>query len=77
MRTGRSLTVCQSLLPGGVYVAGGVYLPGGMYLPGGYLPWGCTCPGGVLARGGVPTQGVCSGGVHWGTAPCEQNHTHL
>ena len=49
MRTGRSLTICRSLLPGG----GGVYLvlgevgvlsPGGVYLvPGGYLVLGgCT-----------------------------------
>ena len=39
MRTGRSLTVCQSLLPEGVYlVPGGVLSPRGVYLvPGVYL----------------------------------------
>ena len=51
MRTGRSLTVCRSLLPGGYLVPVGVYLvlggvlsPRGVYLvPGGVLsPRGCT-----------------------------------
>ena len=65
MRTGRSLTVCCSLLP-----RGGVCLPGGFSLPGGVSAWsggvlparGCLPgPGGVSAwsRGGSP----CRGGV--------------
>ena len=46
MRTGRSLTVCRSLLPGG----------------GGSVPRGCLLPGGVSALGGLLPAGVCSGG---------------
>ena len=82
MRTGRSLTVCRSLLPGG---------GGGVPAQGGTCPGGCTCPegvvparrgvylpGGVPARGvylprGVPAQrgGTCPGGVYVprGSAP--------
>ena len=67
MRTGRSLTVCWRLLPGGcacrgVYLPGGVpaqggTCPGGVYLPGGYLPWGVPARGvGVSGLGGW---GVC------------------
>ena len=56
MRTGRSLTVCCSLLPGGV---GGVSAPGGFSLPGG----GGDClsaprGGSSLLRGGLPARGV-------------------
>ena len=65
MRTGRSLTVCRSLLPGGVYlVPGGVLSPRGVLSPGGSDPggcltWGVSDPGGVsdlgsLLRGGLP-----------------------
>ena len=54
MRTGRSLTVCRSLLPGG-----GVCFPGGL-LPGG----GCLLLGGVCSQGMSALGGVCSGG--WG-----------
>ena len=45
MRTGRSLTICRSLLPGGVYLVPGVYLVWGVYLvPGGgeLSPGVCT-----------------------------------
>ena len=36
MHTGRSLTICRSLLPGGGYlVPGGVLSPGGVSDPGG------------------------------------------
>ena len=59
MRTGRSLTVCWSLLPGGGGVcSGGWTCPGGVPTWGVYLPGGCTCPGGVPAQGGVPTRGI-------------------
>ena len=52
MRTGRSLTVCCSLLPGG---EGGMPGPGGFSLPGGGLPgWG-VC----LVCGGLPGPGGC------------------
>ena len=53
MRTGRSLTVCWSVLPGGVW-SGGCLLRGGL-LWGGLPAWGggFSLPGGVLpARGG-------------------------
>ena len=68
MRTGRSLTVCYSYLPGG----GGVCLvPGGFSLAGGFsLPGG---GGGVcLVRGVLPGGGSAwSGGVlpAWGGLP--------
>ena len=62
MRTGRLLTVCRSLLPGGVcfrgsVCSGGVSAPGGCLLLGG----GCLLPGGVCsgvvsALGGVASQ---------------------
>ena len=50
MRTGRSLTVCWRLLPGGVCLPGGVWLVG------------CTCPGGWSR--GVWSRGVWSWGVY-------------
>ena len=63
MRTGRSLTVCCSLLPGGSPWSGGV-LParGGLTGPGGFsLPGGvCLVPGGFS-----------------GDPPHEQNHRHV
>ena len=56
MRTGRSLTVCWSLLPGG---GSG---PGGCLLPGGSGPVPGVCSGGVWSRGVSASGGVCSGG---------------
>ena len=61
MRTGRSLTVCCSLLPGGegfCLSRGGSACPGGDVLPGpgGSSPWS----GGVLPAGGVFSL-VCGG----------------
>ena len=56
MRTGRSLTVCWSLLPGG---GGGSARGGGCLLPGGGAAFGGVCSGGcLLPEGGV----VCLGG---------------
>ena len=49
MHTGRSLTVCRSLLPGG----GEVSAPGGVS-----ALWG-VCSGGCLVWGGVCSRGVC------------------
>ena len=55
MRTGRSLTVCRSLLPGGGVLSqsqGGVWSWGGLSGPGGVSgPGGCLVPGGVCSRG--------------------------
>ena len=75
MRTGRSLTVSRSLLPGGVCLQGGL-LWGGVSAPGGcLLLGGCLLPGGsalgavclqwgCLLLGGVSAPGgVCLGGV--------------
>ena len=60
MRTGRSLTVCRSLLPGrGVSVLGGGCLLGGFYSGGGGL---CLLLGDVGSRGVSALGGVCSGG---------------
>ena len=66
MRTGRSLTVCCSLLGGGVCSRGGV-CSGGVSAPGGSALGGS-------GLGGCLLQGVCSrGGVypsmHWGRHP--------
>ena len=52
MRTGHSLTVCWSLLPGG-----------GGSGPGGCLVWGESAPRGVWSGGGQLPGGVCSGRV--------------
>ena len=72
-RTGHSLTICRSLLPGGVYlVPGGVLSPRGVYLvPGGVLsPGGCLVPGGVCSwGGGVWSRGVLVLGVLLGGVP--------
>ena len=74
MRTGRSLTVCCSLLPGGggfcsrgeggVCSGGWSLLPGGCLLQMGLL-WGVSAPRGCLLLGGVCSQGGVSvpGGV--------------
>ena len=47
MRTGRSLTICQSLLPGGGYL-----LWGGVCSGGWVSALGGVCSGGVSAPGG-------------------------
>ena len=62
MHTGRSLTVCRSLLPGGGYArgGGGVCLGGEVCSRGGCLVWGGAWSGGGV---GIP---AC-------TPPCEQN----
>ena len=63
MRTGCLLTVCRSLLPGGVYLVPGVYL----VLGGALSPGGCVSdPGGFLTQGGVWPSGVWPRGVWWG-----------
>ena len=56
MRTGRSLTVCRSLLPGGGLLWG-VSIPGGVYSWGGWGK-GVSAPGGMCL---LPGGGVCSG----------------
>ena len=74
MRTGRSLTVCCSLLPGGLSGPGcmvrgegclvwGVGGPG-LRVGGGCLPSGgrLSAPGGVCSQGGVCSRDVCSQG---------------
>ena len=67
MRTGRLLTVCRSLLPGGVHGPGGVLSPGGVPDPRGVSGWGVyLVPGGVPDPGGCLVQGrVCSRGWVW------------
>ena len=80
MRTGRSLTVCWSVLPGGKYLvqgggwSGEVRSQGDVSLPGGVCSGGCLVPGGGLVPGGwfslpggwvLPAQGV------WGS-PCPE-----
>ena len=74
MRTGRSLTVCRSLLPGGCLlpgwrclIPGGCLLLGGVCSGGGVCSQGCLLPGGGSASGGVggrsaPGRGVCPWG---------------
>ena len=59
MGTGRSLTVCRSLLPAG----GGCLLRGGVSAPGG------VCSGGVCSEEVSTLGGVCSGGcLLWGVS---------
>ena len=54
MRTGRSLTVCRSQLPGG----------GGVSAPGRCLLWGVSAPGGCLLWGvSAPERGLLWGVV--------------
>ena len=66
MRAGRSLTVSQSLHPGGGLLLGGV-CSGGVSAPGrgGCLLWGegVFAPEGCLLLGGVCSGGVSAGGV--------------
>ena len=83
MRTGHSLTICQSLLllcllPGGLLLGvsapRGVSAPWGVSAPGGCLLWGVSAPkGGVSALGVSALGSVCSqggGGVSsWGCIP--------
>ena len=63
MRTGRSLTVCRSLLPG----LGGVCSRGcllwGVSAPGGVCSGRCLLWGGVCSWGCLLWEGVCSWGV--------------
>ena len=70
MRTGRSLTVCCSLLPvgGGGLLLGGL-LPGGSALGGVSAPKGCLLTGGVCSQGGLLLGGICSQG---GGGVCSQ-----
>ena len=71
MRTGRSLTVCQSLLSGGVSaLEGGCLLFGGVSAPGGGVcSQGGVCSRGCLLRGCLLLGGVCSGGFcFWGVS---------
>ena len=82
MRTGRSLTVCCSLLPGGVCLLQGVFsLPRGGLLRGVSAPGGSALGGCLLWGGGVSALGVVSaqGGfsLPGDPLPCEQNHTHV
>ena len=72
MRTGHSLTVCCSLLPGGVcLVPGGVSAPGGVVPGEGGLVMGGVCSGGCLFRGGWVGCLVPGGypSMHWGRHP--------
>ena len=65
MRTGRSLTVSWSLLPGGrgVSASRGGLLPGGVCSQGGLPPVGLSAPGrGVCSRGCLPPGVSASGG---------------
>ena len=68
MRTGRSLTVCCSLLPCGdwggcLFLGMGVSAPGGSALGGGVCSRGVSALGGVCSRGSVCSRGgVCSRG---------------
>ena len=76
MRAGHSLTVCRSLLPGGVSAPrgwvcswGGCLLPRGVCSQGGVCswgvsaPWGCVCPRGVCSRGCMLLGVSAPGGV--------------
>ena len=84
MRTGRSLTVCGSLLPRGVCCL----LRGGVSTPGGVCSRGGVCSGGCLLWGDVCSGGRCLlwvGGCipacteAYTLPPCGQNilDTHL
>ena len=81
MRTGRSMTVCCSVLPGGgllgpgggsAWSGGEVLHPGGSAWSGGGSPW---------SRGGLHPGGVWHPSMHWGrhppppVAPCGQTDT--
>ena len=73
MHTGRSLTVCQSLLPRGCLLQGVSALGGvcswgcllGGVCSGGMSALGCLLKGGVYSRGCLLPGGVCSGGSAW------------
>ena len=88
MRTGRLLTVCCSLLPGGVLLdPGGSAWSGGVLLGpvgGGISPWSRGgspwSRGGLLGPGGSAWSGEGSPWSRGGspeTPPCGQNHRHL
>ena len=75
MRTGRSLTVCCSLLPGGGEVRGFCSRGGrGVCSWGVCLVWGgCLLPGECLFWGGLLWGGrVCSGGCAWPGGVCSR-----
>ena len=78
MRTGRSLTVYWSLLPGGgVCSSGGVSAPRGVGVGGvcsrGSAPGG-VCSGGVCSWGvSAPKGGVCSRGLDGGNGVVSQH----
>ena len=80
MRTGRSLTVCCSLLPGGVLPGlGGLHFRGGLPGPRGFLPGpkgGSPWQGDLPGPGGLPCPGL---GSPWQgeVPPCEQNDRHV
>ena len=69
MRTGRSLTVCCSVLPGG----GGV-CSGGLPGPRGRGGGDGVCSGGVPGLGGSALGGVSAlgGCLLWGGSPCPE-----
>ena len=86
MRTGRSLTVCRSLLPGGVSAPGGCVCSGGCLLLGGVCSGGvCLLQGGVCSWGGLVPGGGGPVPEGWEvsqhalrqTPPCGQNHRCL
>ena len=68
--TGCSLTVCRSLLPGGVY-----WVPGGVCSRGVSDPRGCVFSGGG-GGGGVCSRGVWYPSMHWGRHPRLWTESH-
>ena len=83
MRTGHSLTVCWSLLPGGGGSGPGGCLVWGESAPRGVSSQGGSAPGGSAPRGvwsrggGVWSRGVLVWGVypsmHWGRPPVDRH----
>ena len=59
MRTGRSLTICWRLLPGGSGPRGGAWSRGVCF-------GGCLLQGGAWSRGGVCSRWGWYPGMHWG-----------
>ena len=65
MRTGRSLTVCRSLVPGGGVLQGGVCSWGVWLLPGeGVCSRGVSALGGFCSRGETDAAGKKHGGLY-------------
>ena len=84
MRTGRSLTICCSLLPRGSPWSGGVLAAREVCLVQGGSPWsrggGAEGGSGLPGLGGSPWSGGLSAwsqGGFSGDPPCEQNHRHV